>query len=108
MLEEALAAGAAGWGLVMAPSPLLQIRQMIGRQSSRDVAIGYWCVLLVGFALWLAYGVAMANLALIVPNAVAFGVGCLTIGVAMRYRRPPRTPSGRLGKGAERSQTPDS
>ena len=51
MLEDALAAGAAGWGLVMAPSPLLQIRRMIGRQSFRDAAIGYWCVFLVGFAL---------------------------------------------------------
>jgi hypothetical protein len=33
-------------------------------------------VLLGGFALWLAYGAAIPNLALIVPNAVAFGVGC--------------------------------
>ena len=69
--------------------PLLQIRRMISQQSSRDVSIGYFCVLLGGFALWLAYGAAIANLALIVPNAVAFGVGCLTVGVAVRYR-PPR------------------
>jgi MtN3 and saliva related transmembrane protein len=54
MLEDALTVCAAGWGLVMALSPLLQIRRMIGRQSSRDVAIGYWCVLLVGFAVWAA------------------------------------------------------
>ena len=90
MLDTALAVCAAAWGVVMALSPLLQIRRMISQQSSRDVSIGYFCVLLGGFALWLAYGTAIANLALIVPNAVAFGVGCLTVGVAVRYRPPRR------------------
>jgi MtN3 and saliva related transmembrane protein len=75
---------------VMALSPLLQIRRMISQQSSRDVSIGYFCVLLGGFALWLAYGAAIANLALVVPNAVAFAVGSLTVGVAVRYRPPRR------------------
>ena len=36
-----------------------------------------------------AYGIAAANLALIVPNAVAILVISVTIGVAARYRRPP-------------------
>jgi hypothetical protein len=56
MLDTALAVCAAAWGLVMALSPLLQIRRMACQQSSRDISIGYWCVLLVGFALWVAYG----------------------------------------------------
>jgi MtN3 and saliva related transmembrane protein len=102
MLDTALAVCAGAWGLVMALSPLLQIRRMACQQSSRDVSIGYWGVLLVGFALWVAYGVAVANLALILPNAVAFCVGCLTIGVAVRYRRPSHAHSGRAserGKG---------
>jgi MtN3 and saliva related transmembrane protein len=88
MLATALAVCAAAWGLVMALSPLLQIRRMVRQQSSRDISIGYWCVLLGGFALWVAYGVTVANLALIVPNSVAFGVGCLTLAVVVRYRRP--------------------
>jgi MtN3 and saliva related transmembrane protein len=89
MLDTALAVCAAAWGVVMALSPLLQIRRMITQRSSRDISIGYFCVLLGGFALWAAYGAAIANLALILPNAVAFAVGCLTIGVAIRYRHPP-------------------
>ena len=44
MLDTALAVCAAAWGVVMALSPLLQIRQMISQQSSRDVSIGYFCV----------------------------------------------------------------
>jgi MtN3 and saliva related transmembrane protein len=98
MLDTTLAVCAAAWGIVMALSPLLQIRRMAYQQSSRDVSIGYWCVLLGGFALWVAYGVAVANLTLIVPNAVAFCVGCLTIGVAVRYRRPPHARSGQASQ----------
>jgi len=89
MLDKALAIRAATWGLVTALSPLPQIRRMTRQQSSRDISICYWCVLLGGLALWVAYGVAVANLALMVPNAAAFCVGCLTIGVAVRYRRRP-------------------
>ena len=70
----------------MALSPVLQIRRILDQQSSRGVSISYFVVLLVGFGLWVAYGVAAANLALIVPNAVAAIVGMATIGVALRYR----------------------
>jgi len=104
MLNTMLAVAAATWGLVMALAPLLQIRRMTRQRSSRDVSIGYWSVLLGGFALWVAYGVAVANLALIVPNAVALCVGCLTIGVALRCRRPPHACTGPTTKpGTSRS-----
>jgi hypothetical protein len=43
-------------------------------------------VLLVGFALWIAYGVVIENWFLIVPNAVALTVSAATIAVALRYR----------------------
>ena len=105
MLDTALAVCAAAWGVVMALSPLLQIRRMIAQQSSRDVSIGYFCVLLGGFALWLAYGVAIANLALIVPNAVALAVGCLTVGVAVRYRPPAGVVSRGLRQPGKRPLT---
>lgn len=90
MPATALAIAAAGWGVVMALSPLLQIRRILRERSAREVSIGYFCVLLVGFALWVAYGVSRADLALIVPNTIAFTVGCVTIGVAARHRSPSR------------------
>jgi MtN3 and saliva related transmembrane protein len=70
-----LAVMAATWGVVMAVSPLLQIRKIIRRGSSRDVSIGYLAVLVIGFCLWIAYGISIANPALIVPNSVALSVG---------------------------------
>jgi MtN3 and saliva related transmembrane protein len=85
-MTTVLAAAAATWGVAMAVSPVLQIRRIRRHRSSRDVSLGYYAVLMVGFLLWVAYGVALANPALIVPNAVAFAVGVATVAVALRYR----------------------
>jgi uncharacterized protein with PQ loop repeat len=88
MLTTALAVTAATWAVLMAVGPLLQIRAIVRRGSSDGVSVGYFCVLLVGFALWVAYGAASGNLALVVPNTVAFLVALGTIVVALRYRSP--------------------
>jgi MtN3 and saliva related transmembrane protein len=87
-LESALAVTAATWAIAMAVGPVLQIRKILQLRSSRGVSIAYFLVLLVGFLLWLAYGIAAENLALIVPNVVATVVIALTIAVSLRYRRP--------------------
>jgi uncharacterized protein with PQ loop repeat len=86
MLETLLATAAAAWGVLMAISPGLQIRKMLHHRSSREVSIAYFWVLLVGFVLWIAYGAAIGNWFLIVPNAVALTVAVTTIAVALRYR----------------------
>ena len=81
------AVAAATWGVAMALAPLLQVRAMRAHQSSKAVSVGYQQVLLVGFALWLAYGIALHNLALIIPNTIAGVVSATTILVALRFRR---------------------
>jgi MtN3 and saliva related transmembrane protein len=99
MVESALAVGAASWGVIMAVSPVLQIIRVVRRRSSEDLSISYFMVLIVGFALWLAYGISIRNAVLIVPNSVALIVGVTTIVVAASYRsghdragRPPSQP----------------
>ena len=87
-MESVLAVTAATWAIAMAVGPLLQIRKIVQVGSSRGISIAYFLVLLVGFLLWFAYGLAASNLALIVPNVVAALVITLTIAVALRYRRP--------------------
>lgn len=91
-MSDTLAVTAAAWGVMMAVSPLLQIRRMLETRSSADLSLGYLGVLLIGFGLWVAYGVSLGNLALIVPNGVALVVGLLTLAIALRFRRPPVTP----------------
>ena len=46
--------------------------------------------LLVGFVLWIGYGIAIENWYLVVPNAVAFAVCSTTIAVALRFRVRPQ------------------
>jgi uncharacterized protein with PQ loop repeat len=86
-VESALAFVAATWAIAMALGPVLQIRKMIEHKNSHMISVGYFLVLFVGFLLWLAYGIAASNFALIVPNTVAAIVIVATIVVARRYRR---------------------
>jgi MtN3 and saliva related transmembrane protein len=86
MLETVLGAAAAAWGILMAISPGLQIRKMLLHRSSHQVSIAYFWVLLVGFTLWVAYGLSITNWYLVVPNAVAFTVCATTTPVTLRYR----------------------
>jgi len=86
VLATVLGIGAASWGIVMALSPVLQIRRILDRRSSDDVSIGYFLVLLFGFTLWIAYGISIGNLILIIPNMVAVCVTVVTIVIARRFR----------------------
>jgi len=70
----------------MALSPILQIREILRRRSSAGLSLGYFGVLLLGFALWVAYGVASHELPLVIPNCVAFLVMSATLAVALDRR----------------------
>jgi uncharacterized protein with PQ loop repeat len=87
-MATALAIAASAWGVLMGISPVLQIRRMLRERSSRDVSLGYFAVLLIGFLLWIAYGAAAGSLVLIIPNGVALLVGLTLIAVALRLRNP--------------------
>ena len=86
MVSTALGLTAASWAVLMALSPILQIREIRRRGSSEGISIGYLAVLVVGFGLWASYGIASHDLPLIVPNCVAFLVMGCTIAVAIDKR----------------------
>jgi uncharacterized protein with PQ loop repeat len=81
-----LAVAAATWGVAMSFAPLLQIRAIRAHGSSQAVSVGYQQVLLVGFVLWLAYGIAIDNVPLMITNTVAAVVSTATIVVVRRFR----------------------
>ncbi len=85
-MTDALAVVAASWGVMMALSPVLQLRRILERRSSADLSIAYLSVLQVGFTLWIAYGFSIGNPALIVPNSAAFLVGIVTMLVTWHFR----------------------
>ena len=90
MSETALGVAAASCGVVMAWSPVMQIRRMVRLRSSRDVSIGYLLVIVAGFSVWFSYGIALGNLPLVISNTLAFVVGATTVAVALYFRRTRR------------------
>jgi len=89
MVADVLGICAGGWGVVMAIAPALQIRRMLRTRAAGDVSLGFFAVLLPGYVLWVAYGFSRGDLALMVPNAVAFCVAVATMLVARHFRRNP-------------------
>ena len=61
MAATILAGAASSWAVLMGIAPVLQIRRMLRERSSRQVSVGYFAVLLVGFLLWISYGIAARN-----------------------------------------------
>src|SRR5688500_5196023 len=93
--------------MLMAVSPLLQIREIRRRRSSAGVSIGYFVVLLIGFALWIAYGVARRDPPLVLLNGVALLVPVVTIIVALRHRpRATLSMARSSGAGLEDARVP--
>jgi MtN3 and saliva related transmembrane protein len=86
-MADVLGISAATWGVLMALSPILQIRRITLRRSSADVSLAYLAVLQVGFCLWVAYGVTVGNPVIAVPNTIASLVGVAAIVVSWRFRQ---------------------
>ena len=96
MAQAVLEVAASSWAVLMGIAPVLQIRRMLRQRSSRDVSVAYFTILLAGFALWIAYGVAAGIVALVIPNVVALLTGVAVVTVAFHFRRrPSRTASAR-------------
>jgi uncharacterized protein with PQ loop repeat len=77
---------AACMGVLMALSPLLQARRVRIARDSSEVSSGVFFVMRVNATAWLLYGVATANLVLVVPNVVALMTTTMTLFVLRRYR----------------------
>lgn len=86
-MADFLAVAATAAGLLMAASPVLQIRRMLATGSSADFSIGYMLVLVTGFLIWVSYGFAIANPVLILTNSASLTFGLITVFIAARLRR---------------------
>ena len=86
-----LGAAASAWGIVMAIAPVLQIIRMLRRRSAADISLGYFALLVPGFILWVAYGIATADIFLTAPNALATLTALTVIGLTVWMRRTARS-----------------
>jgi uncharacterized protein with PQ loop repeat len=81
-------------GVLMSLAPLFQIRRVVERQQSDDVSQLFPVVIAVGAAAWLAYGVSIGDLYLVVPNVVGVVMNVATLFVVRRYRTREAAPAG--------------
>ncbi|MEI7626450.1 MAG: SemiSWEET family transporter [Actinomycetota bacterium] len=70
-------------GVIMGASPLLQALRAHQRRSSADVSMPFLGLLWVGNGAWLAYAIALSNIAMIVANTV--GVIAVTTAIAVSH-----------------------
>lgn len=78
------------YGVGGAGAILLQARQMRRRHCSADVSLPYLGTYLGGYALFLAYGLAISSLTLILSDGVGLICGGFTLGTAILYRHCTR------------------
>lgn len=78
---------AAIFGVLMGAAPLLQARRIWRLQSSGDISVGFFCVPVLGQFIWVMYGVALGNAAIIASNGAGCLCNALVIAVALMVRR---------------------
>lgn len=76
------------WGLLMALAPLLQIRIVVRDRDASGISRGWLVILVIGFVLWLVYGVVNVVVPIIVTNIVAVTVTAALLAVVWRFGRP--------------------
>jgi uncharacterized protein with PQ loop repeat len=81
-----LALLATAYGVGAAGAALLQARQLLATRRSCDVSARFFAVYAGGYAIWLAYGVSIASLPLIVVDAIGLLCGSATLAVALALR----------------------
>ena len=86
-LSDVLGIVATCAGLAMAASPILQIRRMRRTRSSNDVSLQYFGLLALGFVAWIAYGLSKSDPVVYGTNCASLLIMCITILIALFYRR---------------------
>jgi uncharacterized protein with PQ loop repeat len=78
-------------GFLMGTAPLLQLRRVMSRRRADDLSLTQLSIVVGGCALWLAYGLAAKDMAIITSNAVAVMTNAMTLAVVLALR------TGRIG-----------
>lgn len=86
-MPETIAVLTTIWGVVMALAPLLQIRVILKNRDSSGISVSWLFIMLIGFGLWLTYGLVYAQTPIIIANIVAFLVALALLIVVAIFRR---------------------
>jgi uncharacterized protein with PQ loop repeat len=73
-------------GVAMALSPMLQARRVRALGDSSEVSAGVFQTMRMNASIWLTYGVATANVVIVVPNVCALITTTATLLTIKRFR----------------------
>src|SRR5918999_6169657 len=88
-----LALLATTYGAAAATAALLQARQLLASRRSCDVSARFFAVYAGGYGIWLAYGLSIGSLPLIVVDAIGLVCGTATLAIALSLRGSLLRPS---------------
>jgi uncharacterized protein with PQ loop repeat len=74
------------YGVGAAVAALLQARQVLRSGSSCDVSAGFLASYVGGYAIWLAYGLSIQSMPLIVVDAIGLLCGGATLAITLNLR----------------------
>lgn len=74
-------------GFLTTAAYLPQVLKVWRSRSARDVSLGMFSLMVVGLALWLAYGLLIGSLALILSNTVTLVLAALILIGKLRFDR---------------------
>ncbi len=69
---------------------LPQVLQVWRTRSASDISLWMYCVFLFGVALWLAYGIFVAAMPLIITNLVTLRLAGAVLVMKLRFEGTPR------------------
>jgi MtN3 and saliva related transmembrane protein len=93
-------------GLVTAVAPFAQARRILRRRSSDDVSLTWLWFYGGGCLVWIAYGISIESVPLVVSQAVAAAGSAVAILLTVRWRRPAgEEPPGSNGRRRDRSHS---
>ena len=75
------------YGIVGSFSSLLQAAAVVRAGSAREISIPFIAILTGGHAIWLAYGIGIPNVPLVVTDSVGLCCGLVTWITAVRLSR---------------------
>lgn len=67
-----------------------QLLKIYSTKSGKDVSARMFLIFSAGVVLWLAYGIVIGSLPVILANAVTLILSLLIMGLKVRYSRPGR------------------
>lgn len=80
-------------GLLTTIAFLPQVWKIYRTKSGRDISARMFTIFSIGIVLWLAYGIMLGQMPIILANAVTLVLSLTIIGLKVYYARKSRTGS---------------